>query len=504
MPASQDKSSTEASGTPDGILPSPAPATSRKKFDKRWLFAVVALVAVSIVAIVVNLHSSDNSPTKITGLVTVDNGDQKINWDRYSITDTELSDSLTITDSGIYHLTGTLTDGMVTIDSGVKGEVKLILDNVSITNSSGPAISCVSGDDLVIELVGENVLEDGAAYSANLDEDINGVLYSKADLSFNGDGTLNIVSNYQDAIVGKDDIKFGGGTYNIAAADDGIRGKDSVYITGGTFNIVSTEDAIKSANDTDSDKGFILVEGGDIQISAGDDGMHAEHTFAMQGGNINITKSYEGIEAPKIIINSGDIIVMSSDDGINAGSSSSDASTQTNGPFVQDENCELTINGGNVYVNASGDGVDSNGHIYFNGGKVVVDGPTNNGNGALDSGIDITMNGGEVIAVGSSGMAESMGKNSKVPSLSIYFSSAQASGTKLEIKNSAGDTIMAHTSAKTFTNAVIGSDNFSVGSTYTIYLNGEKYQDFTIQNTITTIGNSNSNNNMAPPNRNRK
>ena len=191
---------------------------------------------------------------------------------------------------------------------------------------------------------------------------------------------------------------------------------------------------------------------------------------------------------------------MASDDGINAGGSSDNASTNA---MAGDANCELTINGGNVYVNAAGDGVDSNGYTYFNGGKVIVDGPTNNGNGSLDSGLGIIMNGGEVIAVGFSGMASNLGSASSINNISVYFTSSQSAGTKIEIKNSNDETILEHTSAKTFNHMSAGSAYFKTGETYTIYLNGTKYQDFVIADIVTTVGNSNSNN-MMPQGGNRR
>lgn len=476
----------------------PKPAKNpNHKFDKKWLLVCILAIIALVVGVVANINSNDNDPTKVTGLVDIDNGDQKINWDRYTTTDIELTEGVTISNSGIYHLTGELQDSFIMIDSGTKGEVKLILDNVTIKNSSGPAISCISGDDLVIELVGENTLDDGASYSSDLDEDINGAIYSKADLTFNGDGTLNITSNYQDAIVGKDDVKINGGVYNITSVDDGIRGKDSVYIVSGEFNIISKQDAIKSTNDVDSGKGFILVENGKINISAGDDGIHGIRVLIVQDGDININKSYEGLEAQKIVVNGGNISVTASDDGINAGGSS-DNTSKSNNTFEADKNCELIINDGNIYVNAGGDGIDSNGWIYLNGGEVTVDGPTNNGNGALDSGAGIVMNGGRVIAVGSSGMAETPGTSSSVFSISIYFATSNKADTMLEIKNSSNETIVSHTSAKTFAHATIGSEAFVFGETYTIYLDGESYKEFTISDTVTTIGSSNYNTNMLP------
>lgn len=519
-------------------LPGPKLETG---IDAKWfLIGLVVFVAI-ITTIMMNNNHTDNSSTKVEGTISTDNGDLKINWDRYKTIDVALSETLTITESGTYHLTGSLDDGSIIVNAG-DGVVRLILDNVNIKNNSGPAIACYSADDLVIELVGENTLEDNVSYSADYDEDVTGTIYSKADLTFQGDGTLNLIANYQDGIIGKDDLKFNSGTYNISANDDGIRGKDSVYIVAGNFTIDSAADAIKSTNEIDAGKGFVLIEsgdfnitagakgikainsvliydgkfnidsyddaihsnnyvgikGGDIVIISGDDGIHADKELIIDNGTVTISKSYEGLEAQAITINGGKISVTSYDDGMNAGGGADASATnrQGAGAFDADTSCALTINGGDVYVNASGDGIDSNGYLYFNGGTVTVDGPTNNGNGALDAGVSISMNGGKVVAIGSSGMAESLGATSSVYSASIYFSSVQAAGTRIEIKNSAGETIIDHASAKTFSHMSVGTEDFKPNETYTIYLNDTKYQDFTISNIVTTVGNGNTNQQM--------
>lgn len=469
----------------------------QKKHTTRYILSGLALVLILTGAIILNNIHEQSGADRITSALDTDNGDLKINWSRFTSYEIELSDTLNITSSGVYHLTGSLTDANIAVNVP-DGKIKLILDNVTIKNSTGPAIVCYAADDLVVELVGENTLEDGATYATSYDEDVKGAIYSKDDLTLQGSGTLNLTANYQDGIVGKDDLKINSGTYNIIAADDGIRGKDSVYIVDGTFNITAKGDGIKSTNGTTVGKGFVLIEKGDFTISVGDDGIHAENNLVIQDGTVNIKKSYEGLEARSVVINGGDISIVSSDDGINAGGGSDAATTtvanrQGGMMFDADENCILTINDGNVYVNASGDGIDSNGYLYFNGGTVVVDGPTNNGNGALDSGISIVMNGGTVIAVGASGMAETLGSASSVYNASIYFSSSQSAGTKVEIKNSAGDTIITHTSAKAFNHMSVGTADFKEGETYTIYLNGTKYQTFAISGIVTTVGNTNQN-----------
>ena len=511
---------------------------------KQWLLTGVAIVAVLGVAVAVNLSYDRSGSDIVAGTIDTDNGDLKINWSKYATNDISLngeSDVVTITKSGIYHLTGTL-DGAIIVNAN-NAEVKLILDNVTIKNSSGPAIACYAADDLVIELVGESTLEDGASYASTYDEDVTGVIYSKSDLTFQGDGTMNLTANYQDGIVGKDDLKFNSGTYDITANDDGIRGKDSVYIVDGNFTITAKADAIKSTNDVDVGKGFVLIEkgtftlaskakgiksasstliydgtfniistddaihsnnyvgivGGDITISSSDDGIHADRELIVDGGTINIAKRYEGLEAQAVTINAGDISIVASDDGINAGGGADSSANNRPGAgaFDSDTNCIIAINGGNLYVNASGDGIDSNGYVYFNGGTVVVDGPTNNGNGALDAGVSIAQTGGTVLAIGASGMAETLGSASSVYNASIYLSATQSAGTKLEIKDSTGATIISHTSAKAFNHIAVGTTDFQYGETYTLYIDGTKYTEFTISSITTTVGNSNQNfNNM--------
>ena len=104
---------------------------SKRKIDWRGIVAGVLIITALIGAIIVNMSRTVNDAAKVTGTIDTDNGDLKINWDRYQAVDIDLTDSLTITESGTYHLTGSVADGYIAVDAGV-GEVRLILDNVSI------------------------------------------------------------------------------------------------------------------------------------------------------------------------------------------------------------------------------------------------------------------------------------------------------------------------------------------------------------------------------------
>ena len=122
-------------------------------------------------------------------------------------------------------------------------------------------------------------------YHPNIDYD--GCIYSKDDLILQGDGILNVTSNYSDAIVSTDDLKIVSGTYNIKSQDDGIRGKDSVYILDGTINVESNADGIKSTNDTDSTKGFVYIKNGTFVINSVEDAIQAQTKLIIDEGNFD-------------------------------------------------------------------------------------------------------------------------------------------------------------------------------------------------------------------------
>ena len=292
-----------------------------------------------------------------------------------------LTESLNITEAGTYHLTGTIENGSITINVGDDDKVKLILDNVSITNQNGPAIYVENADKVVITLLEgtNNTLTDGGS-----NEEIDGCIYSKDDLVINGKGTLNVNANNLDAIVSKDDLSIFEATININAKDDGIRGKDSLEIKDATINVVSKGDGLKTTNDTEEEKGYMIIEDTKLTIDAGDDGINAETDLKISGGTYEINaiddgihangmlqvddgtfniNSAEGLEATYVKINGGTININASDDGINAGNKSSRYSVT------------VEINGGAITIKMGAgdtDGIDSNGNLYINGGTINI------------------------------------------------------------------------------------------------------------------------------------
>jgi len=296
-------------------------------------------------------------------------------------------EDITISEEGVYVISGTATDCTITVDADSAAKVQLVLDGVSITNADAPAIYVLSADKVFVTTASgsSNELTTTGEFAAIGDvTNVDGVIFAKDDLVLNGQGTLTINSSAS-GIVGKDDVKVTGGTYNITATEHGIQGKDSVAIADGTFNITAGTDAIHAKNDEDLTLGYAYIAGGTFNLNGGSDGIEGYAVVQIDGGDITID-SQEAIEGTYIQINGGTIDVTATDDGINASDKSSEY------------DIVLEINGGDVSVNmASGDtdALDSNGSLFITGGTVNI-----NAQSAFDYVANASMTGGTVIVNG--------------------------------------------------------------------------------------------------------
>lgn len=238
---------------------------------------------------------------------------------------------ITITKAGNYKLTGTY-EGQIKVEAADSDMVRLILNNATITNSTGAAINVVEADEVVIYTASgtTNTVSDGSSYSDTASGSPDAAIYSKSDLTLAGEGTLKVEGKYEEGIHTTDGLVIASGTLEVTAANTGIKGKDYVDILDGTVTVTATKDGIKATNDTDGNRGWVRLSGGTVNISAGDDGFKAERVLEISGGTLNITQSNEGIEAQYINILDGTVNVTSSDDGINASySTTSTTSTST-------------------------------------------------------------------------------------------------------------------------------------------------------------------------------
>ncbi len=366
-----------------------------------------------------------------------------------------------------------------------------------------PDAALFSKDDLVID--GEGALTVNANYN-------NGIA-SKDDLKIKG-GVIT-VNAVNDGIRGKDSIEIKDGTITVAAGGDGLQSNNDedadkgyieiedgaltvtafadgiqaetyLTITGGTFDIVTgggstqvTTDtakglkadvhlaiitgtfAINAADDAVHSNASLTIEGGTLTLASSDDAIHSETALVINGGDIAITTCYEGIESTAITINDGTIHMIASDDGINIA-----------GDVEDPMNYHLQINGGYIVVDANGDGIDVNGSITMEGGTVLVNGPTNNGNGAIDYDTTFALNGGILVAAGSSGMAQAPSNSSTQYSVLVNLSSAKAANTLFHIEQADGTAVLTFKPTKTYQSVLFSLQTLANGVSYKVYTGG--------------------------------
>ena len=259
----------------------------------------------------------------------------------------------------------------------------------------------------------------------------------------------------------------------------GIKAGGGMYLNGGTYQIDSADDSIHSnAN--------ITIADGTYTLATGDDGVHADDALTVNGGTITVTESYEGLEGLTVTINDGTIDITARDDGVNAAGGTDQSGFGTFGDHFKgmdsadDETEETTdnemwmeLNGGYIHILAGGDGVDSNGDLTINGGEIYIDGPSDNGNSAIDYGdrSSAYVNGGTLVAIGSSGMAEVMSDSSKQKVLMVKLGEQMEAGNVV-LTDSEGNVIVSYTALKTYDCVIISTAEVESGATYTLTTSG--------------------------------
>ncbi|WP_373231072.1 carbohydrate-binding domain-containing protein [Cohnella sp.] len=298
----------------------------------------------------------------------------------------ESNQDVTLNKEGVYVLSGEVENVTVVVDAAEDAKVQIVLDDVSITNEDSPAIYVKAADKVFVTSTdSENHMEVSGSYIADGDTNLDAVIFSRADMTLNGTGTLEVVSNEGNGISSKDDIKITGGVYTIHSSADAIEANDAILIHDGTVTIDSGKDALHSENDEDTSLGYIYIEGGTLNITAADDAIRANSFVQIDGGTINIETSEEGIEANYIKINDGQITLYAKNDGVNAARKvNSDVAIEVNGGTI-----DVRMGSGDT------DAFDSNGNIYINGGTITVEAAS-----AFDSDGTAQLNGGDVTVNG--------------------------------------------------------------------------------------------------------
>lgn len=407
----------------------------------------ILILIIAVIIVIIGIYIINNKKHKII----YDNLDTTTTWNEETTIKINLENnkSVKIEKGGTYVIEGKSTNTNILVDT--TDDVILVLNNTEITNETGPAITIENSNKTILTLNENttNKLSNGKTEN----EDYDAVIYSKDDLTINGEGTLEITSNYENGIKCTDNLKIMSGNIKINAKTNGIIGKDSITIKSGNIDITSEKDGIKSNNTEDETLGNIIIEDANIIINSKEDGIQAENNLTINNGIFDITtnngskeltakqgwektnnessESTKAIKASNIIINNGAFKINSNDDGIHSNGnlkiengtftikSSDDAIHADALVEINDGKFEITasegieatyvkINDGNITIEASDDGInagkkssDYTPTIEINGGTLTI----KMGNGdtdAIDSNGNLYINGGTINITGQS------------------------------------------------------------------------------------------------------
>jgi hypothetical protein len=292
---------------------------------------------------------------------------------------------VTITSAGMYSISGSLNDGQIVVDTEDEETVELVLNGADITYSASAPIYVSNAEKTVITLADgtENYVTDGAGYvfeDAESDEP-DAAIFSKDDLTINGNGSLTVHANYRNGIASKDDLKITGGSITVNAVNDGIKGRDSIAVRDGMIAVNAGSDGIESNNDEDAEKGNIYIEGGALNITAGLDGIQAQTRLVVSGGSMTISSG------------GGSINSSSGDDWGNWGRQDNpDDSSSADSAKGMKAGVDITITGGTIDIDSSDDSIHSNDSLTINGGELVL----TSGDDGIHSDSTIEISGGDL------------------------------------------------------------------------------------------------------------
>ena len=291
--------------------------------------------------------------------------------------------TVTITEEATYVISGTLSDGMIVVNAPETAKLQLVLNGINVTKSTSAALYVIEADKVFVTLAEgtENTLANGGSFEAIDDNNIDATLFSKQDLTLNGNGSLTVTSPAGHGIVCKDDLVIAGGTYVVNSASHGLDANDSVRITGANLTIDAGKDAIHCENNDDATKGFIYISSGTVKGEAEGDGIAASAYMQIEGGTIDLLVGGGSENGTKEHSDGFGGFMGGGPGGMGGGrpgktgtntssqSAATEASTSMKGLKAANS---LLISGGDITINSADDAIHSDVSVFINGGTFTI------------------------------------------------------------------------------------------------------------------------------------
>lgn len=350
---------------------------------------------------------SGTSAPDMTNAVSVEFSDSGVKSSGSAVTCSE-SDAV-ITGGGVYVITGSSSDGSVTVNAP-DSEVWLVLKNADITCKDSSPLYVYKSKKTYVYLDSDSVnkLSDSGEYSyasefsSQTDEEPNACVYSKSDMLIYGAGSLEVNAEFNNGITSKDNLEIENSNITVNASNNGINGKDSLVVNNASLSVTSGADALRSTNDTDTEKGYINLNNCALTLVSGEDGIQAETSLNINGGTYNITSggghsaelgedaSAKGVKAGgEITISDGTFTLDCVDDAVHS-------------------NGNVTVSGGEFNINTGDDAFHADSALKASGGKINIESCYE---GLEGSNVDVS--GGEINIISSDDGLNSAGGNDK-------------------------------------------------------------------------------------------
>ncbi|MBR0132852.1 MAG: carbohydrate-binding domain-containing protein [Lachnospiraceae bacterium] len=406
--------------------------------------------------------------------------------------------NVVINSGGHYVVNGSLTDGSIIIDAKSGAKVWLLFDGVEINRNDDACIKVSNADKVFLTLAedSQNSLTSGAVYNEEaLAEGVDGAIYSHDDFTINGSGSLSVKADYKHGIAVNDALVITGGSITVSAVSGAIHANENLRICNATLNLSSQNKGIvvkdpesyfylesgkiniTVSKDAINTEGDVNIIGGEVSISAGDDGIHSEKSINISGGKLSLLSCYEGLEAPDVTISGGDVVIYPTKNGVSAKNKVAEITTETT--TKSQALPEFKMSGGSLTITNTEDktdGIDSDGNVVIDGGKIRICLNGNGNNNAVEFGTEnggsFLINGGDVLMTAGAVKQE---KPSAASAQKYLFKKLRIvpAGTNISLTDAGGKTISEATPEAAFCNIIISHPDLNSQDGCKLYIDGE-------------------------------